>query len=479
MPARIVYLVLSVCLSTYCTAQSVSGYFESIRNNHAALTAFFAQMPKGGDLHHHFSGSVYAETFLDIALRRDYYLNRNTLYLAEQPGPGDWVKLSTLKASGDWPEYRQKLFQKWSVKDYNHVDSPSDKLFFSSFAYFSPIIRTEPDTGLLELKRRAKLENVSYIETIFSGVPCDTNLSDLYPLAPVLRQQQTRHDTTACLHLLDSLYTVISARGIRGCAVAFNRQTLERLHKQLQIDDAQFTMRYQNVVIRTLDQPVDLFRNMIAAFESAADSPLIVGVNIAAPEDNETALADYWLHMLMFKYCHAKYPRVKITLHAGELALGLVKPEDLNWHIGAAIHVAGASRIGHGVAIPYETNCYDLLRYMRQHNIAVEINLFSNEFILNVKDDKHPITLYRSFGVPLVICTDDAGVLRTNLTDQYVLLAKRYRNLTYNEIKQLVFNSITYSFIEEESVKKALLADLKQRFIAFEKSVPVGARAAK
>jgi hypothetical protein len=34
-----------------------------IRNNEAALTAF-SQMPKGGDLHHHFSGSVYAEPML-------------------------------------------------------------------------------------------------------------------------------------------------------------------------------------------------------------------------------------------------------------------------------------------------------------------------------------------------------------------------------------------------------------------------------
>jgi len=174
----------------------------------------------------------------------------------------------------------------------------------------------------------------------------------------------------------------------------------------------------------------------------------------------------------MFRYCHAKYPAVKYTLHAGELALGMVKPEDLTWHIRSAVYLAGANRIGHGVDIPYETDCYELLRDMSRKKIAVEINLFSNEFILKVKDDKHPITLYQTFNVPIVISSDDAGVLRTNLTDQYVLLAKRYKQISYQDIKQYVLNSINYSFIEEEAVKKSLLNDLKQRFVKFERSVP-------
>ena len=32
----------------------------------AELTLFFTQMPKGGDLHHHYSGSVYAESYVDF-----------------------------------------------------------------------------------------------------------------------------------------------------------------------------------------------------------------------------------------------------------------------------------------------------------------------------------------------------------------------------------------------------------------------------
>jgi adenosine deaminase len=177
--------------------------------------------------------------------------------------------------------------------------------------------------------------------------------------------------------------------------------------------------------------------------------------------------------MLMFKYCHSRYPSVKYTLHAGELTLGLVQPEELTWHISAAVYTAGANRIGHGVDMPYEANCYDLMRYMSKNKIPVEINLVSNEFILKVKDDRHPITLYKEFGVPIVISTDDPGILRTNMTEQYVLLAKRYKTITYADIKQFVYNSITYSFIKEDAVKNQLLKDLDTRFKVFESSLPL------
>src|SRR6185436_16333259 len=36
-------------------------YFASIRNNPSLLLAFLAEMPKGGDLHNHLSGAIYAE----------------------------------------------------------------------------------------------------------------------------------------------------------------------------------------------------------------------------------------------------------------------------------------------------------------------------------------------------------------------------------------------------------------------------------
>jgi len=105
---------------------------------------------------------------------------------------------------------------------------------------------------------------------------------------------------------------------------------------------------------------------------------------------------------------------------------------------------------------------------MAKNNIPIEINLTSNEFILKVKENRHPFTLYKEFNVPIVISTDDAGILRTNMTEQYVLLAKRYPDVSYATIKQYVYNSINYSFIQDAAVKKQLLKDLDARFKTFE-----------
>lgn len=448
-------------------SQTAENYLQKNRNNEALLTAFFQQMPKGGDLHHHFSGSVYAEPLLERAIAEDFYLNLETMAVSKtKPQKGTWERFSSLKEKEKLEYYEQQIMQTWSVKDYNGA-VPSDDQFFDSFMKFESTITGHFAEGMLELKKRALAENVSYIETQLSTIPCDMNVADLTDFNTKLRQAAAQKDEKAVLKLLDELYKSLQKKDAKKYAADFNTNFIAKLHKDLKIDDDRFTMRYQNFVLRFMD-PVDLFKNLTIAFISANDSKLVAGVNIVSPEHGENSMKDYWLHMVMFKYCHSKYPDVKYTLHAGELTLGLVQPEDLTWHINDAIHVAGANRIGHGVDIAYEANSYDLLRYMAKNNIPIEINLTSNEFILKVKENRHPFTLYKEFNVPIVISTDDAGILRTNMTEQYVLLAKRYPDVSYATIKQYVYNSINYSFIQDASVKKQLVKDLDARFKTFE-----------
>jgi len=449
-------------------SQQAGNYLEKIRNNEALLTAFFQQMPKGGDLHHHFSGSIYAEPLLERAIAEDFYLNIETMEVSKtKPAKGNWQTFSSIKNNGKLDYYEQQIMQTWSAKDYNGVSVPSDDLFFDSFMKFEPTIAGHFAEGMLELKRRAIAENVSYIETQLSTIPCDMNVSDLTDFSTKLRQAASQKDEKAVLKLLDELYKSLQQKDAKKYAIDFNNNFLAKLHKDLKIDDERFTMRYQNFVLRFME-PVDLFKNLVIAFISSSESKLTAGVNIVSPEHGQNSMKDYWLHMVMFKYCHSKFPDVKYTLHAGELTLGLVQPEDLTWHINDAIYIAGANRIGHGVDIAYEANSYDLLKYMSKNNIPIEINLTSNEFILKVKENRHPFTLYKEFNVPIVISTDDAGILRTNMTEQYVLLAKRYPDVTYSTIKQYVYNSINFSFIQDASVKKQLLKDLDAKFKTFE-----------
>lgn len=465
---KLVYTLLVAFLLNTVYAQNADTYFEKIRNNEVELTAFFSQMPKGGDLHHHFSGSIYAEPLLQHAIKEDFYLNTETMDVRKvKENSGNWSLFSALKANGTLDAYKQKIMQKWSIKDYNYVDYPSDKLFFESFMKFEPAIQGNFAAGLLELKKRAIAENMSYIETQLSTIPNTLQTDDLVKFDSRLRQLAAAKDEKAILKTLDSLFIIFQKRDAELYAKNFNTNFVTKLHNELKIDDAQFTMRYQNFVLRFME-PVALFKNIVIAFISANESKLMAGVNIVSPEDGETSMKDYGLHMLMFKYCSSRFPNVKYTMHAGELTLGLVQPEELTWHIDAAIKTAGTHRIGHGVDIAYEKDSYKLLQHMAAKNIPIEINLVSNEFILKVKEERHPFILYKKFGVPIVISTDDAGILRTNMTEQYVLLASRYKQVTYKDIKQYVYNSINFSFIKEETVKKQLLMDLDKRFAHFE-----------
>jgi adenosine deaminase len=442
-------------------SQNANQYFEKIRDNEALLTAFFSQMPKGGDLHHHYSGAIYAEPLLGHAIASDFYLNTATMQVAkEKPTTGNWEQFSALKTAGQLAFYKQKIMQKWSVKDYNALDYPSDKLFFEAFNKFGATLDETFKEGLLELKNRAIKENLSYIETQLTTIPNNINTDDLNKYNAQLRQLASTRNEKAIMQSLDSIYAKLLQKNVQESAKDYNTNFVAKLHNEL-----------KNFVLRFME-PLDLFKNLVTAFISADTSPLIAGVNIVSAEDGETSMKDYWLHMILFKYCHSRYPNVKYAMHAGELTLGMVPPEQLTWHINQAVYTAGANRIGHGVDIAYEENSYDLLRYMAKNKIPIEINLVSNEFILKVKENRHPITLYKEFGVPIVISTDDPGILRTNLTEQYVLLAKRYKNTTYADIKQFVYNSINYSFIKEPEVKNQILKDLDLRFQAFESKLP-------
>ena len=51
-------------------------------------------------------------------------------------------------------------------------------------------------------------------------------------------------------------------------------------------------------------------------------------------------MADYALHMKIVGFLHGLYPKVHISLHAGELAPGLVPPEGLCCHIRLAVEMA-------------------------------------------------------------------------------------------------------------------------------------------
>jgi hypothetical protein len=177
----------------------------------------------------------------------------------------------------------------------------------------------------------------------------------------------------------------------------------------------------------------------------------VVATNLVQGEDGINSMENFSLHMQMLKFLRPFYPRAKVTLHAGELAPGLVPPDGLKFHIRESVMVAGAQRIGHGVDIMHETEPFELLKEMARRNVMVEICLSSNDLILGISGANHPLATYLEYGVPVALATDDEGVARSELSREFLKAAEE-QGLGYPQLKTMARNSLQYAFIAGESL---------------------------
>lgn len=372
--------------------------FDANVPNIALLNLFFTQMPKGGDLHHHYSGSIYVETYLEWVKNKHWYIDSCTFKIVPIKNNDGCKALSVDELIANDTLYR-KLLTLWSDKDFSnhsHEQLPPDSNFFNTFGYFSPISDQYMDVGLNIIKERAINENVSYIESMLSRVGLSSseffNSDEIKMFNNELRNASTQEEVNALLERISIVYEHSPAFNAK---VQNFVKELERRHQG--IDTETFTMRYQTYAIRVVE-PLQVYTDLLAGYKAVQSTPLLVGVNIVAPENNTIAINDYTLHMRMFNYLMTKYPNIHRTLHAGELTLGMVEPKELLFHISQARNIAGAERIGHGVDVMYEKEPLLLLEALKKY-AAIEINLTSNEFILGVKESEHPYSIYAAYGV--------------------------------------------------------------------------------
>src|SRR5262249_53483392 len=84
-------------------------YFQSIRKNHNQLLLFLREMPKGGDLHNHLLGALYAESFIQWASEGGLCVNPKTLYLSLPPCGDEKGTVPASNALSDRFLYRQMI----------------------------------------------------------------------------------------------------------------------------------------------------------------------------------------------------------------------------------------------------------------------------------------------------------------------------------------------------------------------------------
>src|SRR5262245_43305189 len=88
-------------------------YFDSIRKSPPQMLAFLRLMPKGGDLHNHLSGAIYAESYIQWAAEKGLCVSQTNV-LSQPPceAPGQ-VPVNT--ALSNQVLYR-RLVDAWSMR---------------------------------------------------------------------------------------------------------------------------------------------------------------------------------------------------------------------------------------------------------------------------------------------------------------------------------------------------------------------------
>ena len=419
-----------------------AAYLQQIRDRPPYLDAFLRRMPKGGDLHSHLSGAIYAESYVRWAAQDGLCIVRALLVLAKPPciAPD---KIPAADANRDPVLYGQ-VIDALSMRGFLPVSESGHDHFFNTFAKFNAPQDNHFGDMLAEVADRAGAQSVSYLELMAS---------------PGMGDARTIGKAVGWSDDLAALRSRVMGPAMAG-AVAEARKEIDdaerAMRQRLQCDTGSarpgcgVTFRYLAQVIRAFP-PEQVFAQFVLAFELAKADPQVVGLNLVAPEDGQVAVRDYDIQMRMLGFLHALSPEVKISLHAGELTSALVPKEALRSHVRSAVEVAGASRIGHGVDIMGEDDAPGLLAGMAKRRVMVEINFTSNDTILNVVGAQHPFEAYRRAGVPLALSTDDEGVSRIDLTHEFVRATTTYA-LGYADLKTLVRNSLEYAFLPGESL---------------------------
>lgn len=436
--------------------QRAEANLKAARENPLQLRHFLLGMPKGGDLHNHLSGAVYAESWIRAGAEDHLCVDVAKLAFVkpqaassgggEQSACGDG-KVPTAGAFKDQELY-DALVDAFSMRGF--VPSPGvtgHDHFFDTFSKFGGTDQRHLGEWIDEVATRAAVQNEQYLELMHTPEFSHT--------AAISKEIGWRED-------FGQLRDALLARGLRD-DVAVARAGLDQAEESRakrehcgQADAAaacSVQVRYLCQVLRGLAKE-QVFAQTLLCFETASADARFVGINLVMPEDGFTAMNDYALHMRMLGFLRGLYPKIHVSLHAGEIAPGLVPYEGLCCHVRLAVEEAHAERIGHGVDIMYENNPHALMKEMAAKHVMVEISLTSNDLILDVSGKEHPFPMYRMFGVPVALSTDDEGVSRIDLTHEYVRAAQTY-DLHYADLKRIVRTSLEHSFLPGDSLWSA------------------------
>ena len=182
----------------------------------------------------------------------------------------------------------------------------------------------------------------------------------------------------------------------------------------------------------------------------------VIGFDLAGAEENFPAKKHREAFYLI------QNNNINATIHAGE-AFG---PSSIH----QAIHYCSANRIGHGTKLHEDI---DLMNYVNDHRIALEICLTSNIQVRSVDSiEVHPFKKYFDEDIRVTLNTDNRLISNTTLTDEYLLAVETF-NLTKQDLRTIIINGFKGAFLphnERREMINWVVSELDSNFSA-EKSL--------
>jgi adenosine deaminase len=433
---------VSTQTATATAEKRTARHFESLRKSPSEQLAFLMALPKGGDLHNHLSGSIYAESYIQWAAENGLCVSNQTMVLSLPPCSPAQTPVSTALTNGLL--YRQ-MIDAWSMRNWQVSGQSGHDHFFDTFGKFSAATYNQTGRMIADAASRAAHGHVSYLElmiTLDGSAAMQVGQKSGWDGDPVSSLQKLR----------DNGIANAVAAGIKNLNDAEKeKDKLLKCGTDQADAGCSVTIRYIYQALRAIPL-ASAFAQYVTGFELANDpNSKVVALNLVQPEDSLLSMQNFSPEMQMLKFLRPLYPRAHLTLHAGELAPGLVTPEGLRFHVRDSVMTAHAERIGHGVDVMQENEPIELLKEMARRNVLVEICLTSNDVILGISGAQHPLSVYLKYGVPVALATDDEGVSRSEMSREFFRAAND-QGLSYPQLKMLARNSLQYAFIHGSSL---------------------------
>ena len=294
--------------------QRAARAYDAARANPLELEAFLRRMPKGADLHYHLPGGIYAETWIREAAGDGLCVDLATHALVKPQPVCGAGQAPAAQAFTDQNLY-DALVNAFSMRSF--VPTPGfsgHDQFFSTFGrFYGQVSESHAGEWLDEVASRAATQNEQYLELMdtpdfghAARIAYEIGWKDvLGQLREALLARGLREEIPAARTRLDDMEA--------------SRRKIERCGAADEMPGCKIDFRYLYQVLRGFPKE-QVFAQTLLGFETAAADPRFIGINYVMPEDGTISMADYALHMKIVGFLHGLYPKVHISLHAGEFA---------------------------------------------------------------------------------------------------------------------------------------------------------------